>query len=399
MEKTGYSLKRIKGVFLFVLLFFTTASALAAPDLNKQIDILAKKLASAAQGDVLKGTETQVYISLGQRQGILPGNKFEIVRQGDPLKVGDEIIGYEETRVAEVEVDRARDKISICKVLTKSDVPKAGDKAYQLRKKINTLVVGQFSYNQGFNRLTKSLQEKLVTAMANRGMQVVERDQLERVLKEQKLGYSGLVNMSSARKIGELLGAEGMLLGTISDMGNAITINARMVDIGSGKAVSASEVELPKTPLIAQLLEIPVEDKLFTVQTGNKSTISGKKDKIKISQSLEAGGFTVTLQKCERSGAIAKCNLLIINNEDDKQIYLKTTSRLFDNTGNAYNAENVNIAANGGNWISLVKGIPTKANITFSGIDPDAEYATLIELHFGGIKSYLQFRDVAFIKK
>jgi len=400
MEKTGYSLKRIKGVFLFVLLFFTTASALAAPDLNKQIDILAKKLASAAQGDVLKGTETQVYISLGQRQGILPGNKFEIVRQGEPLKVGDEIIGYEETRVAEVEVARARDKISICKVLTKSDVPKAGDKAYQLRKKINTLVVGQFSYNQGFNRLTKSLQEKLVTAMANRGMQVVERDQLERVLKEQKLGYSGLVNMNSAKKIGELLGAEGMLLGTISDMGNAITINARMVDIGSGKAVSASEVELPKTPLIAQLLEIPVEDKLFTVQPSNSQPNLTKKNN-KSLQSIEGGGISVSLKKCLRSGTNVKCKLMIKNNENDNRVSISNYSRLFDDVGNAYKIKNADIANRGWRNLVLVKDVPVKASVTFTKINTDAKYATLIELfiRIGNGRQNFQFRDVPFTRK
>lgn len=81
-----------------------------------------------------------------------------------------------------------------------------GIAAYQIRKQVKRLVIGQFSYNQTFNRLTKSLQDKLYTAMSDRGIQVVERDQLERVLEEQKLGYSGLVNINSAKKIGELLG-------------------------------------------------------------------------------------------------------------------------------------------------------------------------------------------------
>lgn len=59
-------------------------------------------------------------------------------------------------------------------VKEKTGVPQTGDKAYQQRKKIKGLFVGQFTYNQGFNQLTKTVQEKLVTAFAAKGMQEVE---------------------------------------------------------------------------------------------------------------------------------------------------------------------------------------------------------------------------------
>jgi len=245
-------------ILLFISLCATALPAFATSDLNQQIDELAKQLTATAQGVVLKGSGTKVYINLGQQQGVLAGTRFEIVRPGEPLKIDNTIIGYEESFVAEVEVDRARDTLSICRVVKTKAIPGKGDKVYQLRKKINSLVVGQFTFNQSFNALTKSMQEKLVTAFTSMGMKVVERSQLERVLKEQKLGYSGLVDLSSAKKIGKLLGAEGLLLGTISDLGDKITINARMVDIETGKAISASEVELYKTPLITQLMESAV---------------------------------------------------------------------------------------------------------------------------------------------
>ena len=183
--------------------------------------------------------------------------------------LGSEVIGYKETKIADVEVTKSREKISICTIREKSDTPLAGDKAYQLRKQVKRLVVGQFTYNQSFNRFTKSLQDKLYTTMSDRGIQVIERDQLERVLAEQKLGYSGLINMDSAKKVGELLGAEGILLGSVNDMGNSIVINARLVDIESGNTINAAEAELPKTPLFAQLLDTRVEDK-YSVGTGTK---------------------------------------------------------------------------------------------------------------------------------
>lgn len=387
-----------------LLILSQSVAVYAGTDLNQQIDILADKLASTNKADVVKGSETQVYIAIGQNDGVLPGNKFEIVRLGEALTVGDEIIGYEETLVAEVEVTRAREKISICKVLSKTDIPKAGDKAHQLRKAINSLVVGQFSYNQSFNRLTKSLQEKLVTAMAGKGMQVVERDQLERVLKEQKLGYSGLINTRSAKKIGQLLGADGMMLGTINDMGDSITINARLVDMETGKTVSASEVELPKTPLIAQLLDIPVADEL--VVNSSPEVDPGKRNTPKKSRKEEVDGFSFSLKKCKKSGTVATCEFLVVNNKSDRDLTVYAsnggwaTSWLYDNFGNVYSADRVQLANCDDGYrcrMRIIKGIPTVVALTFKGVASDAGKAALVEVTCHD-NNKIQFRDIEFVK-
>ena len=395
-------------ILLGIFLLLSQVPAIhAGEDFNQQIDLLAGKLASSSRADVLKGSETQVYISIGQDQGVLPGNRFEIVRLGEPLKVGDEIIGYEETPVAEVEVSRAREKLSICKVLKKTDIPKVGDKAHQLRKTINSLVVGQFSYNQSFNRLTKSLQEKLVTAMAGKGIQVVERSQLEKVLKEQKLGYSGLINTSSAKKIGQLLGADGIMLGTVNDMGDSIAINARLVDLENGKTVSATEVELPKTPLIAQLLDIPVADNPFAITTSSsrRSKSSGKKNKQQIQ---EVDGFSFALKQCKKSGTVVSCNVTVTNNKSDRKIAVYSSnggwaqSTLFDNFGNAYAADRVQLAncdENSYCEMRLIKGVPTKLILTFNGVASDAERVSVLELTCQTTDHYtVQFRDINFKK-
>lgn len=416
--------KQLKLFFpLFFLFLYSSTLALAATDdFKQQIETLAKKLAFTAHGDVLKGTESEVYINLGRRDGILPGSKFEIIRQGEPLKVGDEVIGYEETRVAEVVVEKAREKISICKILTKSDaisiykiltksdvpkigLPKKGDKVYQQRKKINTLVVGQFTYNNNLNGLTKNMQEMIVTAMANTGMQVVERAQLERVLKEQKLGYSGLLNINTVKKIGGLLGAEGILLGTISDMGNNITINARMVDIESGKTLSASAVELPKTPLVSRLLGIPVEEESFVKSQGGLSSGSGTKTSMKSVQKVDIGDFTIHLKQCKRTAANVKCEILIVNNGEDKDLeIIRRNLRLIDNLGRSYGPPGENNVFIGNEYnnhcynsikSSMVKGIPIRAGVVFENVDRAADSIALVEFSFNGFPR-VQFRNIKF---
>ena len=162
---------------------------------------LVEQLSSSMQGGVLKGSESEVYLNLGQIHSASEGMLFEIIRQGAPIMAGNTVVAHEETPIATVELVTVREKYSIGQVKEKNGVPQPGDLAYQKKKKIQRLVVGQFTFHQGLNQLTKALQEKLVTAFAVKGIQVVERDKLEQVLREQQLGHSGLINLDSAKKI------------------------------------------------------------------------------------------------------------------------------------------------------------------------------------------------------
>ena len=55
-----------------------------AGELTKAVSELADKLAFAGKGQVLGVEGDTIYISLGQQDGILEGNKFEVVRLGNP---------------------------------------------------------------------------------------------------------------------------------------------------------------------------------------------------------------------------------------------------------------------------------------------------------------------------
>lgn len=392
-----------KLITLFFLVYAVTSSSVQAGDnLNIQIENLVEQLTTSMSGEVVKGTEAEVYISVGQQDGIMPGTIFEIIRQGESLKVGDEIIGYEETPVATVEVNKAREKLSICKVVESHMLPQAGDKAFQLKKQVKRILVGQFVYNQEFNTLTKSLQEKLANSLTNMGMQVVERDQLERVLKEQKMGYSGLINSTTAKKIGELFGAEGMILGTVSDFGNDIVINGRLVDVETGNAISASEVELAKTPMIAGMLTVKVEEPpVFSIKKNQKEQHSKQKSRkdSTINQKLAIDGYDITLKKCMNQSGYVTCNLLITNREDDREFILYSKkSRLFDLEGNVSVAKKVQCANKQGRDIRsrLIKDIPVKASITFPTVSSDAHGAALIEI--ASYRYNIQFRNVQFEK-
>ncbi|NJN46994.1 MAG: hypothetical protein HC808_11525 [Candidatus Competibacteraceae bacterium] len=152
-----------------------------------------------------------------------------------------------------------------------------------------------------------------MTALVQKGLPVVERSQLEKILKEQQLSYSGLFDLSSAQQVGKLLGADGVVLGAIADQGNSVAVNARLVELGTASVVAATEVEIAKTPMITQGLDRVVVDTAVVVRPGgapsstapqNTDALFFEDDRVRIdvvSFRQEVGSLLLTLKYTNRT--------------------------------------------------------------------------------------------------
>jgi TolB-like protein len=74
---------------------------------------------------------------------------------------------------------------------------------------------------------------------------VVERAQLEEVMREQKLGLSGAVDSKTAADIGKLAGAKLLLLGNVIQMGKSYQLTAKLVDAETGEMIASEIAEVP----------------------------------------------------------------------------------------------------------------------------------------------------------
>src|SRR5438128_12255258 len=63
-----------------------------------------------------------------------------------------------------------------------------------------------------------------IPASPQKGMIVVERQKLEEVLREQKIAYTGIIDLATAAQVGKLLGVEGMVVGSVADLGNSVAL-------------------------------------------------------------------------------------------------------------------------------------------------------------------------------
>ncbi|MBI2428915.1 MAG: hypothetical protein HYV29_08995 [Ignavibacteriales bacterium] len=89
----------------------------------------------------------------------------------------------------------------------------------QLKKRV---AVSRFEDRSGtgYNHLGEGVADMLVTALVKSNkFSVIERQELEKVLEEQKLGESGLVTAETAPKLGKLLGVELLVVGSVSEFG------------------------------------------------------------------------------------------------------------------------------------------------------------------------------------
>ncbi len=96
-----------------------------------------------------------------------------------------------------------------------------------------------------YDGLNKGIPDFLITDMsANPNIRVVERDQVVKLLDEQKLVTDGKVDQATAVKVGKLLGAQHMIFGGyMADTRGNFRIDARAVNVETGAIEHVERVD------------------------------------------------------------------------------------------------------------------------------------------------------------
>ena len=99
--------------------------------------------------------------------------------------------------------------------------------------------------------------EWFITAFVKAGrFDVIERGLLRKILDEQKLGISGVVDETTATKIGKLLGVKIIISGSVLKLQNILEINARIIDVQTASIIAAENV---KSSAAARLQDLVVQ--------------------------------------------------------------------------------------------------------------------------------------------
>lgn len=135
-----------------------------------------------------------------------------------------------------------------------SGISKAGKK---------TIAVVDFTDLQGqVNELGRFIAEEMSGNMTSQsaGFDVLDRNHIKRLLEEQKLSMSGLMEPSAIKKIGKLAGADVIVTGTITPFGDSIRVSCKAIDTATARVVGSARGDIAKTATIADLLKLGVSE-------------------------------------------------------------------------------------------------------------------------------------------
>jgi len=84
---------------------------------------------------------------------------------------------------------------------------------------------------------------------------VVERQRLSQVLAELRFSMTDLVDPEKAKQLGKMVGVEAVVVGTVSDLGNQVDLDARIIEIETSRTLVSVTATISRDQVVSQLME------------------------------------------------------------------------------------------------------------------------------------------------
>lgn len=110
------------------------------------------------------------------------------------------------------------------------------------RKKISIAVIQFKTLNKEAQDIALGdlVSETFTSALVNSSaFKIIERAQLDKVIKEMEFSQTGFIETSNAVEVGKMLHADAIITGSVALLGKKIQLNARIIDIESAYVISA----------------------------------------------------------------------------------------------------------------------------------------------------------------
>ncbi|MFG1690815.1 CsgG/HfaB family protein [Gemmatimonadota bacterium] len=105
--------------------------------------------------------------------------------------------------------------------------------------------------------LGKAVSSMLITELSGRpGMQVIERFRLQDLLTEQRLSLSGRVDEDTAIEVGRLVGAQYIIHGQVTSIGDQTRMDMRAVDVETSEILEVLKASDQTTELLSLVVRM-----------------------------------------------------------------------------------------------------------------------------------------------
>ncbi len=159
----------------------------------------------------------------------------------------------------------------------------------------NVAVVDFTDLQGNVTELGRYLAEQMSVALAltDKGIEVIDRNHLKAILQENKLGTSGLIDPSTALKLGQLAGVQVLVAGTLTPLGDSVQLALKALDATTARIIAASTIDVAKTKAIEDLLNRDITNR----SPGN--TVGGQTASSAPDQLRNSGGIVNSQQRVE----------------------------------------------------------------------------------------------------
>lgn len=140
----------------------------------------------------------------------------------------------------------------------RSGVEQLADQIIHVAPQDKTLRVAVIDFPDLLNIMSdlgRYIANRLTTRLAqSEKFFVVERQRLGQLLSELKFSMTDLVDPEKAKQLGQIVGVEAIVVGTVSDLGNQVDLDARVIEIDTSRMLVSVATTISKDQVVTQLM-------------------------------------------------------------------------------------------------------------------------------------------------
>ena len=267
--------------------------------------------------------------------------------------------------------------------------------------------VVEFSDIQGnITNLGRYIAEELTTKLYRTNQfEIVERQLMNKLLQEQNLSLHGYIDINTEVGIGKVFGIDAIVSGSITDLGNSVKINARLISPESGKVFSVASVKIIKDDTEKKLLAKKSLSTSNTLNTPNVGTTNKNQITDKNGLNIEILGAkisnrTVTIKMNLTNTTEDDINFGMVIGFDNKDYTTMIYDDLGNETiiagiklGNKFKSFKNSVTQYDGASKKVIAGISVNMELTFEKVSSKVTKISLLQIN-AGRGNMLEFRDI-----
>jgi TolB-like protein len=184
------------------------------------------------------------------------------------------------------------------------------------------------------NRLTTQLTQ-------NDKLFVIDRQQVSRVLSDLKLSVGDLLDPNNGKQFGKTANAEALVVGSISDMGDQIDLDLRLIDIESNRTLHGAITTIDKDQSVKKMIAADCRKETKTPSKPTETPRSSGWTQLPISSTpYTTNELNINITGMERNSDQIRVHITVSNmtNAAIAGSFSKNGTYLADNMGNRFAA-------------------------------------------------------------